>query len=78
MKILIAWTALVSASLAMAGEEVSVLKNPPAKADCTKCETNCCPTVYSERTDERSTCRKTVFGKVVRRDVRRTTLTPVR
>lgn len=51
------------------------------KRGCKNCASCCgdrCEPVYSEKVDERSTCRRNVFGKVVRRDVKRTVLTPVR
>jgi hypothetical protein len=84
MKILAAWM-IVCSAVAFGGETaepVSVLKNAPEAAkpvvvsDCANCCVNC--NVYSEKTDERSTCRKTIFGKVVKRDFKRTVLTPVR
>jgi hypothetical protein len=34
--------------------------------------------VYNEKVEDRKTCRKTLFGKVIKREVKRTTLTPVR
>jgi len=81
MKVLAAWM-VIGLSVAFAGEEKSVLvkeqQSTPVTADCSngKCCKNC--TVYNESVDEKSTCRKTIFGKVVRRDVKRVVLTPVR
>lgn len=52
-----------------------VVVNAGCKNGC--CGNNCDP-VYNEKVDEKSTCRRTLFGRVVRRDVKRTVLTPVR
>lgn len=84
MKSLAAWMVLCCGA-ALAGQEASVLVSNTASAptvvancDCNKCNTGCCPVTYKESVDERSTCRRTIFGKVVKRDVKRTVLTPVR
>ena len=84
MKVLAAWM-VIGLGVAFAGEEKSVLVNEQptttpvvVTANCSngKCCKNC--TVYNESVDEKSTCRKTIFGKVIRRDVKRVVLTPVR
>jgi len=51
--------------------------------NCSKCVADgcdsCCKVqVYNEKVEDRKTCRKTLFGKVIKREVKRTTLTPVR
>lgn len=51
--------------------------------NCSKCVAegcdSCCKVqVYNEKVEDRKTCRKTLFGKVIKREVKRTTLTPVR
>jgi|APCry1669189241_1035207.scaffolds.fasta_scaffold89947_1 hypothetical protein len=67
---------------AEAVEAVAVSKNTDCD-NCSKCVTNscddCCKVqVYNEKVEDRKTCRKTLFGKVIKREVKRTTLTPVR
>ena len=51
--------------------------------NCSKCVADSCDScckvqVYNEKVEDRKTCRKTLFGKVIKREVKRTTLTPVR
>ena len=51
--------------------------------NCSKCVADGCDSccrvqVYNEKVEDRKTCRKTLFGKVIKREVKRTTLTPVR
>lgn len=86
MKSLAAWMVLCCGA-ALAGQEASVLVSnttaapvvsSPCCDNCNKCNTGCCPVAYNEKVDERSTCRRTIFGKVVKRDVKRVVLTPVR
>lgn len=88
MKSLAAWMVLCCGA-ALAGQEASVLVSntnsaPTAVVNCDncskcrRCNDGCCPVAYNESVDERSTCRRTIFGKVVKRDVKRTVLTPVR
>lgn len=80
MKILCAWMMLGICCVASAGEVQSVLvKEAPVLATncCNKCDDGCC-TVYNEKVEDRKTCRKTLRGKVIRREVKRTVLTPVR
>jgi hypothetical protein len=79
--------------VANAGEYQSVLVNKteapvvetssnPTSNCCNKCVSDSCDTckvqVYNEKVEDRKTCRKTLFGKVIKREVKRTTLTPVR
>jgi len=58
---------------------VVVTATPVVVSGCTSgcCGGKCSP-VYTAKTEERSSCRRTVFGKVVRRDVKRTVVAPVR
>ena len=87
MKTLCAWMVLGVCCVANAGEYQSVLVNKteaPAVSNCcnksSKCVADsCCKVqVYNEKVEDRKTCRKTLFGKVIKREVKRTTLTPVR
>ena len=94
MKTLCAWMVLGVCCVANAGEYQSVLVNKteapvvetaatPTSNCFNKCVSdgcdNCCKVqVYNEKVEDRKTCRKTLFGKVIKREVKRTTLTPVR
>ena len=88
MKTLCAWMVLGVCCVANAGEYQSVLVNKteapaPVSSDCCNkcdsCNDSCCKVqVYNEKVEDRKTCRKTLFGKVIKREVKRTTLTPVR
>ena len=85
MKTLCAWMVLGVCCVANAGEYQSVLVNkteaPAVSVSncCNKSSDSCCKVqVYNEKVEDRKTCRKTLFGKVIKREVKRTTLTPVR
>lgn len=65
-------------AVVVAPAPVVVTATPVVVGCTTGCCSGKCDPVYTAKTDERSTCRRTVFGKVVRRDVKRTVLTPVR
>lgn len=85
MRMLCAWMVLSSA-VAFGGEEASVLVSAPtpviAQTSCRGCKDNCCKdsccTVYNTKVEEKSSCRRALFGRVIKRDVKRTVLTPVR
>jgi hypothetical protein len=66
-------------AVVVAPAPVVVTATPVVVSGCTSgcCGDKCSP-VYTAKTDERSSCRRTVFGKVVRRDVKRTVVAPVR
>lgn len=79
MRMLAAWMVLVVCSTVTVGGELAQTAQVSTVKSCCKGNVcNSCPVVYNEKVEERSSCRKTVFGKVVRRDVKRTTLSPAR
>jgi len=69
---------LVPSTVVVAPAPVVVTATPVVSGCTSGCCGGKCSPVYTAKTDERSSCRRTVFGKVVRRDVKRTVVAPVR